>query len=240
MVAAGDGAGGERAERRIGTSRDGSSSPMKSKRKISPREAWVLALLPSIAIIGIYLFGIVDGLTANFEKQQKRLVASTSATPVAPGSSTLAKAKAAREAVKHEIEDRQTQLAQLEAKTAALPRPGGDRHESASVIERVETIFRRNGITPVTSEPADDGAPAANAPTALLDVLSPKLTADQANARREARVWHCIFDDKTPRFQRALADLTRETPTVLPLSLNLVYNPANFGETRLLELWLLY
>lgn len=213
---------------------------MKNKRKISPREAWVLALLPSVAIIGIYLYGVVDGLTAGLEKQQKRVVATTSAAPVVAGSSTLARAKATRDAVKHDIADRETQIAHLDSQIAALPKPGADRHQSASVIERVETIFARNGITPVTSEPADEGAAATNAPAALLDVLSPKSTTEQPGGRREARVWHCIFDDRTPRFQRALAELTRETPTVLPLSLNLVYNPANFGETRLLELWLLY
>jgi hypothetical protein len=34
--------------------------------------------------------------------------------------------------------------------------------------------------------------------------------------------------------------VNREAPSVVPLTMNLVYNPENNGQTRLLELWLLY
>ncbi len=213
---------------------------MKTNYKISARERWAIAFAPALLILAIYFFAIADDLQAGLDKQLKRMTAANGPIAAATASSSLAKATAARDTAKRDLEERETRIAQLEAKIAALAKPGGDPRPSASIIQRVEAVFRRNGIAAVTSGPADDADATPSFPAALLDAIDPKPTGDLANTRRDARVWHFIFDDQTSRFQAALKDLVAEIPDVVPLSMNLVYNPANSGKTRLLELWLVY
>lgn len=213
---------------------------MKNKVKISGRERWVLAFAPTVLILAAYFFGIQPDLVANLDKEQKRIDAASTPVQAPTASSTLAKAKMARDAAQRDIADRETKIAQLEVQIASFKKVGVDEGEQARVIEQVEAAFFRNGITSVTSEQADHGDAAVNAPAVLLDVLAPRAGKDPAGARREGRVWHFIFDDHTPRFQHAMKDLAEQAPSVVPLSFNLVYNPANQGESRLLELWLLY
>ena len=214
---------------------------MKLNRKISARERWILAVAPAAIILAVYLFGFVDGLSAELAKAEKRADAAMAPAPPSLGPSSLEKVKMTRDAAKRDLKERQDQIAQLEAKIASLPKTGADYRPSASVIEQVESVFSHNGLMPITSESADDGETALNVPTAILDVLAPKINPNEpAGGHRQGRVWHYIFDSKTPRFQSAVKELVEKVPSVVPLSMNLVYNPGNLGETRLLELWLLY
>jgi len=212
---------------------------LKFKFKTSHRERWLLALAPAVAIGAIYLYGYEGKLAADLTAAKKRLAAAE--TPLAPPgpSQALVKAKASLEDAKHALADEQAKVDQLQARLADLSTGTGDSTDpdgAAHTMGRVEAVFARNGITPLVSENA--GNAASGAPAALLAVLSPKPQAGGVN--RTPRVWHYVFDDLTVHFQHALADLTRDVPGVVPLSLNFVYNPKNDGQTRELELWLLY
>jgi hypothetical protein len=208
-------------------------------QKISHRERWILAILPTLAILGLYCFFVVDGLNAELEKQQQR--ESALIAPIKPSSpsTSLATAKRALEDARNKLAECEAQVAQLEAFVAAAPKSGtawpNDR-DAVHVIEKVETILARNNLTPLVSEAVGDGA--AGTANSLIAALT--AGNDPRSAHASARVWHYILDDVTPHFERALKELTREVPAVVPLSMNLVYNPDNDGETRLLELWLLY
>jgi hypothetical protein len=214
---------------------------MKLNYKISGRERWVIAFAPTVLIVGTYLMGYVDSLSAALEKAQKRATAAMAPLPPPTPSATLLQARTARDAAKKDIATRQAHIDQLEDQLATLSQNAAtlaDDRDAARVIERVEAIFARNGITPLISEAAGEGGNTDRMPSALLAVLAPKI--DASGNQKGPRVWHCIFNDLTPNFERSLREVTNEIPSVLPLSFNLVYNPANDGETRLLELWLLY
>jgi hypothetical protein len=206
------------------------------KFKFSNRERWLVTVAPTLAILAVYGFFVMDGLYAEAQKQQKRVAElARPVTAVAP-SASVATSKKALEDAKKTLAERQTQVAQLETFVASTK--GGvaasDDHDAVHVIEKVEAVFARNKLTPLISEAVADGA------NTTSNALVAKLTGDIKTGHASGRVWHCIFDDVTPNFDRAFKELAREVPAVVPLSLNLVYNPDNDGETRLLELWLLY
>lgn len=213
---------------------------MKSALNISARERWILALVPAVAIVAIYLFGFLNGLSAELSKAEKRADAALTPVTAPKGPTALDKARGARDAARRDVKDRQDQITQLDAQIAALPKNTIDYHPSASLIEQVEGVFSHNGLTPIVSESADDGAAAASAPAAILDLLAPRQNPTDPAAHRQGRIWHYVFEDKTPRFQKAVKELVEKIPSVIPVSMNLVYNPADLGQTRLLELWLLY
>ena len=219
---------------------------MKPKQKITGRERWIMAVAPALLVIGVYVLFFVGDLYAELEKTQKRVAAANVPLSPAAPSATLAKAKSAQADVKRSITEREARVAQLEATIATLPKNGivvDDNTNPVHLIEQMEAVFARNGITPQISEATGGGAGESQtgnqAPAALVSILAPKIGADPNN-QKGGRVWHCIFNDLTPRFERALKELEQKVPAVVPLSLNLVYNPDNDGETRLLELWLLY
>lgn len=216
---------------------------MKLKLKISNRERWMFALSPALLIGGIYVMGYMDGLTKDLKTAQDRLAAAQ--TPIAPPgpSPTLAKAKTTLEETTRSISDHKAKIEKIEADINDLNIAAtivAEDHEPARIIERVEEVFARNGITPLVSETASEGNAASKVPSALLTILSPKTGGRGAPNGKSARVWHYIFDDETPHFANALRELTSDVPSAVPLSLNFVYNPRNYGETRQLELWLLY
>ncbi|MGA2497930.1 MAG: hypothetical protein ABSH20_09320 [Tepidisphaeraceae bacterium] len=228
---------------------------MKMNYRVSTREKWILAFSPAVLMAGVYVFMIVGGLTEELGKQQKRAQAAT--VPLAPPapSATLAEARKKLADIKRDIAERETRIAsaetrinELESQIEAVSRSSivpnvnltEDQTEAARVIERVESIFARNKINPRVSESATDGKGNVRAPLALVEALFPKSNLELGGRQRVPRVWHCVFSDVTPRFERALKEVLLEAPTVVPLSMNLVYNPEDDGETRLLELWLLY
>ena len=65
---------------------------MKTKRKLSARERWIVALGPSLFIAGLYFLVIQGRLASELEKQQQRAQAVMSLPPQASGSSELARA----------------------------------------------------------------------------------------------------------------------------------------------------
>ena len=215
---------------------------MKLNLKITGRERWALALAPAVAIVGIYLFGFHDSLSAELVKQQKRVQTAQTPLPPPPPSATLAKAKSALEDAKREIAEKGKHVAELQESIATATQAtatANDESAPARIIENVEAVFSRNGITPLISEPADGSVTGNQPPATLVALLAPKMEGDPAGSP-DSRIWHCVFDGPTAKFERAVKELAVEAPTVVPLSLNLVYNPENDGETRLLELWLVY
>jgi hypothetical protein len=209
---------------------------MKTKFKVTNRERWVIAFAPSLLILGVYLFGMYDGITGALEKERKHLASVSGPMPKPGDSPALARAKADHDDVKKNIAERQDRIAELDSLLAAAKSTAQEDRDAAQLIQRVESIFADNNITPLISEPADDADAASAAPVVILDTLAPK----GPTGARDGRVWHCVFDDQPQHFEVALKHIQQELPGVVPLSLNLVYNPTNFGETRLLELWLLY
>ena len=215
------------------------------KLKFSARERWVLAALPAVLIFGGYFYGYVDRLTANVEDEQKRVDAAAVPLPPAPPPASLGQAKKSLEDAKHNLADRDAHIRELETRLAAQGRINltSEDLDAVRVIQRVEAAFTRNGVTPLISEAASESQSVNQAPAPLLAVLSAKGDSGAASAPKEQalpRVWHCIFDNSTPNFHRALLDLSTVAPSVVPLSMNLVYNPENSGESRLLEVWFLY
>ena len=213
---------------------------MKTPLKISDRERWIIAVGPALLLVGAYFTFYSDNLTAELDKVNKRAAAAAIPLPAAAPSATLAKAKSTLEAIKNEIADNEGRVAALEVRSRATPKTVSafiDDRDPAHIIEEVEAVFARNGITPLVSEGANEGASAGQVPGALVSALTPKL--DNAS-KAPPRVWHCIFDDVTPRFDKAFKELAEKAPAIVPLSMNYVYNPDNDGETRLLELWLVY
>jgi len=214
---------------------------MKWNIKISGRERWLLAFAPSVAIVAIYLYGFSDNLAGELARQEKRIAAAKVPLPPPPPAAALTKAKANLEETNKGIADKEHHIASLrDAIAAAAKTASSDQEDSAParVIEKVEAVFARNGITPIVSEPASQNPSGNQPPAALVALLAPK--PGDAAIHADPRVWHCIFEGSTSRFERAVKALREETPKVVPLSLNLVYNPADDGETRLLELWLVY
>ena len=117
---------------------------MKLNLKISARERWFLAMAPAVAIVGIYLFGFSDGLSAELGKQQKRLQAAQTPLPPPPPSAALAKAKAALEEAKRGIADKEKRIAALEERIATAARgtaAADDKTAPARVIEKMEAVF---------------------------------------------------------------------------------------------------
>jgi hypothetical protein len=216
---------------------------MKYKRKITTRERWALAVLPTVAIAGIYFFSVMPASTADLDKARKRLLAASGPAPrLAP---TVSTAKTTVADLKRRITDDLTQIPQLQQKLAflhqtQLDEEGGD---AAGVIQRVEESFARGlnpPVTPLISEPIVDSS--AKGPQALVSALVVDSASDIGDGRQGPRVWHYVFDDTAERLQRAVQNMIedKDNSTVVPLSMNFVYNPENGGQTRLLELWLLY
>lgn len=215
---------------------------MKLKFRMTARERWVLTFAPALAIIGLYFFYFSDSVNAELERQKQREAAAHIPLPPPTPSAGLTAAKKALEDLKRDIADRDARIAKYETQILALPKNGDGSiggNAPAYLIEHVETIFERRKILPLVSEPATSQNAGNQAPAALVGLLTGK-EGEQDNAQKGPRIWHFIFSDQIPRFELALKDLTAQLPGVLPLSVNLVYNPDNDGETRLLELWLTY
>lgn len=211
------------------------------KRKFSIRERWVLTFAPAVALGGLYMYCFAGDYSANLEKERKHLAQVSKPLPPPPPPPALTKARADLAEAKRLVVERQNTINQVQAHIATLPKSIAailDDRGRARAIEGIESIFARNGITPVISESAGEGDAAEQA---LLAVLSPKLDQDGSNGKPLPKVWHYIFDDKTARYSRALAALCRDAPpSVVPMTMNFVYNPDDDGQTRLLELWVLY
>lgn len=211
------------------------------KRKFSVRERWVLTFAPAVTLVTLYIYCFAGDYSANFEKEKKHLADVSKPLPPPPPPPALTRARTALSDAKRSVADRQNAINQVQAHIAMLPKSIAailDDRGRARTIEGIESIFARNGITPVISESAGEGDAAEQA---LLAVLSPKLDQETSNGKPLPKVWHYIFADTTPRFSRALAGVCRDAPpSVVPLTLNYVYNPDDDGQTRLLELWILY
>ena len=214
---------------------------MSRKWKPSSREKWVMALAPALAIGSWYFYFEAPDLDAQAVKQQQRVEAANQPLPAPPPPPSLAKAQATLDQLKKDqadkqdkiaaLQDRQLELAIAKAKAAA-------KRDPAHLIEKMESVFAKDGITPLISEASGEGTTGNSPPAPLLDVLAPPKTNEDDSD--PPRVWHYVFDDVTPHFQQALNDLSDNLPQVIPLSFNLVYNPQDSGQTRLLELWVLY
>ena len=210
---------------------------MKYQRKVTTRERWVLAALPTVAIAGIYLFGVYPGSQADLDKARQRLDAASGPAPHPVA--TVSSSKSVVADLKRQIAEREAQIPLLQQHLASVQETQmAEEGDAAVVIKRVEDACERDNVTPLISEPIVDSASAA--PAALVSALVVDSSSDIGDGRKGPRVWHYIFDDTTDRLQKAVKDMTSDNPTVVPLSMNLVYNPNNSGATRLLELWLLY
>lgn len=211
------------------------------KRKFSIRERWVLTFAPAVALGAFYLYGFAGDYAANLEKERKHLAEVSKPLPPPPTPPVLTKARAALIEVKHSVGERQATINQVQAHIATMPKSIAamlDDRGRAQTIQSIESILARSGITPVVSELAGEGDAAEQA---LLSVLSPKLEQDGSGGKPLPKVWHYIFADTTPHFSRALDVVCRDAPSsVVPLTMNFVYNPDDDGQTRLLELWILY
>ena len=213
---------------------------MKKKLKFTGREKWLLALGPAVLVIGVYLLFFLSTLTAEVDKQRQRMVAAAGPLPPPATKPSVVTARKALDDTKKGITDRETHIAQLEARLAAPSHEAGDALDAARVIEQIGAVFARNGITPLVSEPAGESQARNQPPAALVALLAGEPSVETSGGQKSERVWHCIFDDQLPKFSRALNEMKDSAPGVIPLSMNLVYNPDNDGETRLLELWLAY
>lgn len=214
------------------------------KFKFSARERWVLTIQPAVLILGVYFFFYLDSLEANVEKQEMRVTAvSAPLAPPAPPAS-LGIAKKALADAKLSVEEHEARVAQLEGKLAAAMQKntaaGPVNRDPAQLIGQVEAVFARYGITLVVSESGGDSQSKNQAPATLVSLFAPKVESEPAGAHQESRIWHFVFDNQTVNFDRALNDLIKSIPAVEPLSMNFAYNPDNNGESRLLELWLVY
>lgn len=211
------------------------------KRKISTRERWVLSFAPAVALGALYVYCFAGDYSANLEKEKKHLVEVSKPLPPPPPPPALTRARAALIDAKRAVTERQNTINQVQAHIATLPKSIAailDDRGRARAIEGIESILARNGITPVISESAGEGDAAEQA---LLAVLSPKIDQEGSNGKPLPKVWHYIFDDTPARFSGALTAVCRDAPpSVVPLTLNFVYNPDDDGRTRLLELWILY
>jgi hypothetical protein len=210
-----------------------------SKVKITSRERWVVAVAPTLIILGVYFVYIVGGLNDELSKQQDRVAKATDVlkTPAPTGPSpALVKAKGDLADKLRQIDDQNATLQKLGqqketvAKQVAVKQ--NDRH-AAAAIEQIQAIFAKNHITPALSEPADP----QHVPQDLVSALTPPQSA--GGGPSGPRIWHLVIDGQLSQFRSALDELVAET-TAVPLSLNIVYNPDDDGQSRLLELWLLY
>jgi len=216
---------------------------VKPTYKVSNRERWILTFAPALLIAVVYVYGFAGNFPAELEIQQKRLRAASIPLPPSPPSKTLLDARAALEQIKKDIADHEAHSAQMETEIAALTKNSAtlaEAHAPARLIARVEDIFNRHAMTPLVSEAIDADKAVDRQPTALLAALAPKSKPDSTSGRTGPHLWHYVFNDVPPHFAQALKEVTETVPEVVPLSLNYVYNPDNDGETRLLELWLLY
>lgn len=214
----------------------------RKKRPVSGRERWMIALAPAIAIGGIYFFFIAGGLQESLENQRRRLEAAERPAAAAGPSTSFVQAKAALQQLKSDIAGREGKVNDLAVQLASARNARNTTaadDEPARVIERIETTFARNGVTPIISETQGHASTGNPRIIPLLNALDPRSTSG-GDLDKDPRVWHYVFNDVTPRFQKALKELESDAPTVVPLSMNLVYNPETRGQTRLLELWLLY
>jgi len=193
-------------------------------------------------VIGSYYFYFeAPDLAHQADVQQHRVDAALQPIPKPPPPPSLAKAQATLDQLKKTQSDKQEQIAKLEdrqLRLAIAKQRMAQNRDPAHLIEAMEAVFAKNGLTPLISEASGEGSTGNAPPPPLLDVLAPPKTQDEDS--EPPRVWHYVFDDVTPRFQQALADLLQSQPQVVPLSFNLVYNPQDSGQTRLLELWVLY
>jgi hypothetical protein len=213
---------------------------MKIKMKITARERWVLTLAPAFLILGAYGVYIQGGLSDALVKEQARVAkaAAVLATPAPTGPSpTLIKAQGDLADKTRQIAGQNATLEKLQQQKDSLAKQvavkQNDRH-AAAAIEQIQAIFAKNGITPALSEPANG----QGVPQDLVSALAPPDAAP-GGVPGGPRIWHLVIDGQLPQFQKALGELVAETQTV-PLSLNIVYNPDDDGQSRLLELWLLY
>jgi hypothetical protein len=216
---------------------------VKGKFKISARERWFVAFAPCVAIGGFYLLAMVGNLTTQLQTAQDRARVAFAPVQQDSVSPALTKAKAGYETVRRSIDDHNAAIAQMEQQLDATNKTiaaAANDNDAAEVIGRVEAIFARNGIKPLISEAADADRGTHGVPTALVDALSPKTEFDTEVGVKGRHVWHLIFDDQMQQFEQALQQVTQDDSAVVPLSLNLVYNPQDDGQSRLLELWLLY
>jgi hypothetical protein len=214
---------------------------MSAKWKPSSRERWVIALAPALVIGSYYFYSEAPDLAAQAAKQQKRVIAAQQPIPTPPPPPSLAKAQATLDLLKQQLADKQEKIASLQdrqLKLAIAKQKAAAKRDPAHLIEKMEAVFARNGITPLISEASAEGSTGNAPPAPLMDVLAPPKTQDEDSD--PPRVWHYVFNDVTPRFQQSLDDLRQSLPQVVPLSFNLVYNPQDSGQTRLLELWVLY
>jgi hypothetical protein len=216
---------------------------MKRPLKISMRERRMLAFAPAVLIGGIYLLWIEGSLATELQKQQSRAAAAFAPAQQSSQSPALAKAKKDYANVCSGIDQRTVEIAQLQKRADDVENSiydnsgGGD---AAQLIGSVERVFALQGIKPVISEEADYGNGARNVPQSLVDKLYVKTEFDNRNSLRRPHLWHLIFDDQIENFEIALQNVTEQIPSVVPLSMNLVYNPEDDGQSRLLELWILY
>jgi hypothetical protein len=199
-----------------------------------------LTLAPAFLILGAYGVYIQGGLSDALVKEQARVAkaAAVLATPAPTGPSpTLIKAQGDLADKTRQIAGQNATLEKLQQQKDSLAKQvavkQNDRH-AAAAIEQIQAIFAKNGITPALSEPANG----QGVPQDLVSALAPPDAAP-GGVPGGPRIWHLVIDGQLPQFQKALGELVAETQTV-PLSLNIVYNPDDDGQSRLLELWLLY
>jgi hypothetical protein len=232
-----------------------------AKPGLSARDRWLISLLPATLVAGGYYAVFQGGLDEALSRETDRLAAARSAPPPKADGlpPSLTKARAALVKSRADAAAREAAVAQLRAdvarfrataETATATARGSD--DGAAVIEKVETIFARHGLFPLTGgDAAEAGEGGLRGVAPILGALQPRNAVESAlNAEGvspataavpvASRVWRLVFDGPQGRFRDALRDLVAEVPSAVPLAVNLVYNPDTDGQSRLLELWLLY
>lgn len=215
---------------------------------LSPRDRWVVAFLPALATIAGFVYGPMKTAESRVEEAKKRLAdaekapARPAAAPKAPDRRPELKAelaaakKAADDAVAH-LRNLEARLRDAEHGAAAPVRPVRHKDPPAVVQGRIDRILRSAGLEPVSGShvaPPKGVVPAL----AALSGLPPGATANAATL--PTTVWQSELIGRSDALHKALAELVRTEPGVVPVGLDASLNRDDDGETRRLTLWLLY
>ena len=229
---------------------------------LSARDKLMLCLLPAALLAAGYIYVGKPRLDAELEAEKKRAEAAAKpgAAPVSTGK--VDKLRSDIAAAKVEKDSRKARVAAAAAApdpvARALVDTEGPVLQPAELTRRVGLILRSHRLEPDASESSS----AERGLGALLAALDEKETAAAGPATpargtngsvsaaggspngaqtAAAPVWRIEVDGDAARFHRALADLSRAHPALVPLSLTLDPlddDPA--GRARRMTLWLRY
>jgi hypothetical protein len=237
---------------------------------LSARDKLMLCLLPAALLAAAYIYVGKPWLEAELEAEKKRAEAAAKpgAAPVSTGK--VDKLRSDISAAKVEKDSRKARVAAAAAATDPVARALVDTEgpvlQPAELTRRVGLILRSHRLEPDVSE-SSSAERGLGALLAALDEketaaaggpASPGGTARGTNGSASAAggsaggsvggaqtsaapVWRIEVDGDAGRFHRALADLSRAHPALVPLSLTLDPlddDPA--GRARRMTLWLRY